>query len=289
MSCPYIKDKKIYLKKTSNVYKRAKVKVLKKYDNNKDSIITLNEFLEKEESQGPKAEIGKIGYHYQHYDNVYNYFTILMSTKLKYDKVMCIPQFVVRYNNIESKTTALYDITNNNYYFPKSMRNSIKFCYKENIRLIYFTFAIKDSRSWVTHANMMIIDIYNSTIERFEPYGRGTPKEERQIDNFVKDFVLEFLKIESYRYISPSNISDKIGIQTIADSYCGMCVTISMMYLQMRLLNLDVKQSKIIKYMINIPKKKLKSKILRFARYVEKTLKKHSNKIDKNRYENYVL
>ena len=88
---------------------------------------------------------------------------------------------------------------------------------------------------------------------------------------------MKILGLNDYRYISPKAISNKIGLQHLGDSYNGMCVTISMMYLHMRLLNLDKKPKYIIDHFIKKPKKELKTIILKYAKYIEKTLKKNLN------------
>lgn len=255
-------------------YRKIRNKLVKKYDKNKDGLISIDEYLANEISRGPKAKQGDIGYHYQHLDNIYQYFTIISLKKIKTFKVMCIPKFKVRYNKFQDRTTAVFDVTNGKYYFPKSMRSAVNKCKKEGIRLIYFTLSLKIDKTWFMHANMVILDLKNNTIERFEPHGCANFYKNKVVDDFFKKHVLKFLGFK--KYISPVNVSGKVGIQRKSDAYGGMCVTISMMYLQMRIMNLDVKQKKLVKYFLKMSKKNLKSVILKFARYVEKTLKSHN-------------
>ena len=54
-----------------------------------------------------------------------------------------------------------------------------------------------------------------------------------------------------------------------------MCITISMMYLHMRILNPDIPQKKLVKFLINRDKNKLKEMILKYAKHVEESLKKN--------------
>ena len=49
------------------------------------------------------------------------------------------------------------------------------------------------------------------------------------------------------------------------------------MYLQLRLLNPDLSQKKIVKFLLNKDKKELKTMILKYARHVERTLKDNKN------------
>ena len=54
-----------------------------------------------------------------------------------------------------------------------------------------------------------------------------------------------------------------------------------MMYLHLRILNPDIKQTKIVKHLLSYNSKKLKELILRYARHVERTLKNNSKLIEK--------
>ena len=54
-----------------------------------------------------------------------------------------------------------------------------------------------------------------------------------------------------------------------------MCVTIACMYICLRILNPDLKQKFIINTLLSFSKTKLKKLILRYAHYIEKTLKEN--------------
>ena len=88
------------------------------------------------------------------------------------------------------------------------------------------------------------------------------------------------LGLNDFKYLSPQKLSPFIGVQSKADAYCGMCVTISMMYLHMRILNPNIEQTKLVKFMMKRTREKLKTMILKYAKHVENTLKNN---------ENYVL
>ena len=191
-------------------FKKMEVDVLKKYDKNSDKIISIDEYLDYEISLGPKEKPGNINYHYQHYINIYNFFTILILKKIKEFQIMCIPQFEIIYNeNYIERTTAMIDLYDKKYYFPNSMIEAIKECRRSNIRLIYFTLIIRASKSYLTHANTIIIDLKKETLERFEPYG-CIIKFDNIIDDFFKKFVLRHLELYSFKYLKPTNLSEKI-------------------------------------------------------------------------------
>lgn len=279
-------------KLTKKKYKMMRSSSIKKYDRNKDGIISIDEYLAEEISKGPKAKEGEIHYHYQNLGNVFNYFTILTLKKVKPFRVMCIPNFAVKEGKYITRTAGIVDIVGKKYYFSDDMPNAINKCRKKDIRIIYFTFIIKFGKQKLTHVNVAIIDLFAKTLERYEPYGayklgKTFKKDQKEVDSFFNDFVMGFLKIKDFKYISPLKMYKKIGIQTKADAYCGMCVTISMMYLQMRLMNLDKKQGKIIEHFTKKPKKKLREIILKFAKYVEDTLKDNADLVQELDYELY--
>ena len=273
---------------TKKKYTKLNSKILNKYDKNKDNIITVNEYLAEEASKGPRADPGKIKYDYQKIENVYNFFTLLTLNKIKNYRVMCIPQFEIIFGeNYIVRTTTLLDIKYKKYYFPKTMIKAIKKCQYEGIRLVYFTLSIKYTKSWFTHANMVIIDLQKKTLERFEPHGCSRMYDNNKVDDFMKNFVLDYLQLNKYTYIKPTDISSTIGIQIKGDSFGGMCVTISAMYLHMRVLNIDIKQKKIIDYFLKMSNPKLKNTILKFAKYIENTLKKNADIVNDYNYKLY--
>lgn len=249
-----------------------------KYDLNNDDLVTIDEYLAKELSAGPKAVKTRINYNYQDYENIFNYFYILF-LNLKQFKILCIPNSILIYNNNATRVAVAFDQKKEKILIANNMRQSIKKCIdKERTRFIFFTFILIPKnvlKTKITHANMIIIDLSKKTIERFEPYGSLTVKFEEKMDKLFKTKILEKLDLEDFEYLSPTDICPKIGIQRIADSFCGMCITISMMYLHLRILNPDIKQSKLIKYIITRPKKKLKEMILKYAKHVEEKLKEN--------------
>ena len=252
--------------------------MLLKYDKNKDGIISLEEYLSKEISLGPKAKKTTIDYNYQDYDNIFNYFMIVFSKKSKF-KIVCIPNLTLHYKDFKTRAALAYDIENDILYHgfeDKTKEDIIKCSKKSNIRFIYFTFIIySDEKASISHANVIIIDLHKKTYERFEPHGKQSEEEGKIVNKLFRNRVKRVFGLEDFTYISPANISPIIGIQSIADSYCGMCITISMMYLHMRILNPDIPQKKLVKFLINRDKNKLKEMILKYAKHVEESLKKN--------------
>ncbi|ADO67264.1 hypothetical protein crov231 [Cafeteria roenbergensis virus] len=261
-------------------------KIRKKLDKNNDGLVSLDEYLAEEESKGPHEEEGNIGYHYQHYDNIVHYFKIVMRRFTKYN-ILCVPNFTVKYGSYIDKTAMIIDINNNQIIYGAKMKKAINECRKsKTARFIFFTLVLKLQNMSLTHANMVVIDLVQETLERFEPhgatfnFGSNSKKENNIVNNIISNQVLSELGLKKFNYISPQQISPFIGVQQTADAYCGMCVTISMMYLHLRILNPDIKQQKLIKFLLKRSKDKLKIMILKYAKHVEETLKDN---------ENYVL
>jgi len=131
---------------------------------------------------------------------------------------------------------------------------------------------------------MIIIDQVNKTIERYEPQGHHMAQDKNKkmlkgIDNKFNTKLLNYLGLKNYTYISPIDISPKLGLQLKADAYYGMCLSYSMLYLQLRIMNPDVDQADIIKYLIKKPRDEIYDIILRYTKYIEDKLKEHSQEI----------
>lgn len=267
---------------TVNTFKKNR----KKLDTNNDGLISLDEYLSEETSKGPLEEEGNIGYHYQHYDNIVHYFKIVMRRFTKYN-ILCVPNFTVKYGSYIDKSAMIIDTNKNQIIYGDKMKKAINECkINKTARFIFFTLILKFKNISLTHANMVVIDLVQKTLERFEPHGatfnfdNNSKKNNNTINKIISNQVLVELGLKNFEYISPQKISPFIGVQQTADAYCGMCVTISMMYLHLRILNPDIKQPKLVKFLLNRSKDKLKIMILKYAKHVEETLKDN---------ENYVL
>jgi len=248
------------------------------YDNDYNKLVTLDKYLDSEISKGPNADPGRIGYHYQHYDNVYNYFMIQYANSQIFNG-LCIPHFKLRWNNYETRTAMAYNLETKELIYSPRMNRAVEKCFnRKRARFIYFTFVvIFSNKTELTHANIVIIDMDKMTIERFEPYGHGHRGYMKEIDNVFVKKVLPKMGLQNFKYIPPASISPALGIQAKADSYGGMCVTITMLYLHLRIMNPDISRKLVIKYLLDMNKKELKKVILKYARHVEKTLKKNKN------------
>lgn len=281
-----------------NSYKKFKRNLIYKYkkelsrnnqvqnqvqDQELDKFISINDFLATEMSKGPKEEPGNINYFYQSYANIYNFFTILVN-HYNFNQILCIPNFVLKFKNYIDTTSIVYFTDSKELIVPIKLKYKINKCMdvNNNSRFIYCTFMIDNIKNTgPNHANMIIIDLYKKTLERFEPYGY-IEKFENEINNVISNRLLKIIELNNFTYLSPFDISIKLGPQSKADAYGGMCVTFSMLYLQLRLMNPDTIQKELIEYLIKKDKQVLKKMILRYAKFIEITLKKYNYQIHEN-------
>tara|TARA_Y100000768_G_C23921323_1_gene655095 strand:+ start:10 stop:879 length:870 start_codon:yes stop_codon:yes gene_type:complete len=271
--------------KKSKKSKKLHIKNLKKYDNNNDGLITMKEYLDKEISKGPKEKKTDffLKYNYQANINVYNYFMLALKNFKKF-KILCVPNFLLKWNNKITRTAIVYDIEKKLLYMSQDMVKAVTDCRcNDKARFIFISFLILyHSDDKLTHANIIVIDLHKKTLELFEPHGHSLFNSSiTKINNKVIKSILKYLKLNKFKYLSPIHLSPKIGIQINSDSYCGMCITISMMYLHMRILNPDINPQKIVKYFINQDPKKVKIIILKYTKHIQKTLIKNKIKVKK--------
>jgi len=271
-------------------YKKFKTNFILKYKNNLsrnsnqkilDSFISIDDFLAVEMSKGPDEPAGNIFYFYQSIRNIFNFFTILIN-HYKFDEILCIPKIVIKWKKYIDMVYVVFIFDDDELIIPKKFKKKIKQCIETDIRFIYFTFTISYSDSELTHVNMIIIDLYKNTIERFEPYGFINEYEEKKINDVIKNRLLGILELEDFKYLNPLDISPKIGPQKKIDAYNGMCVTYTMLYLQLRLMNPDIIQKQLVNYLVKMNKKNLINLVLRYAKFIELTLKNNEYQIFEN-------
>ena len=90
------------------------------------------------------------------------------------------------------------------------------------------------------HANILIIDKLNKTVERFEPNGTHSLNRDdmfSQVSNMMDIVLEEYFKKYNLKYIKPIDLCPKIGIQAMESFFkdsVGYCVTWSILYAQER-------------------------------------------------------
>lgn len=107
------------------------------------------------------------------------------------------------------------------------------------------------------HANILIVDTENKTVERFEPQGTITYTPRFTCpQSFADEELSEFFSEYNYQYLSPKDICPLIGPQEEYEKQKGLrqeegyCVTWSMIYANLRLENLS-ESKEIVRNMTN--------------------------------------
>lgn len=156
-----------------------------------------------------------------------------------------------------------------------------------------------------SHANILIIDKKEKTIERFEPNGynepRNFPYNKNLLDNLLKS---KFQQLLNFKYLEPKDYLPTIGFQileTINEDKCkiigdpnGYCAVWCIFYAKYRLENPDVNPKKLVYKIINnikLQNKSFKIVIRNFSKNIsslrDKFLKKYNIDINDWMNNNY--
>ncbi len=133
------------------------------------------------------------------------------------------------------------------------------------------------------HANILIYDFKNMTVERFEPYGNSS-----DIENIVDDVLEEELTWNTgLKYLRPRDYLPYAGFQTLSDEnnpsnkkagdFGGFCLAWCLWYLETRIKNPTVDPKTLVSKLIQ----KILNSDLKFNEYI----RNYSNKINEKRVE----
>ena len=144
-----------------------------------------------------------------------------------------------------------------------------------------------------SHANILIIDIINRTIERFEPNGKNAPRgfnyNSVLLDNILASKFANLLP--EYQYITPCMYLPDIGFQlyeTLEDEKCkkigdpnGFCAVWCVWWADQRISNIDIPPKKLVEELIKhikLGKKSFKNLIRNYSMNIIKIRDEHLNK-----------
>lgn len=258
------------LRKTLRNFKKSFKKSIKRVKESvlinkrlKDKYKIIDVPLDKKENKGTEETTGFIDYHYQKLTNISEFLSIIAKNNDCYVDDNLTIEYNIKTRNIKSLYSTLEYFKNKIYQNKNKRFIAITF----NVQLITFS-----------HANIILIDNQNKNIEFFEPHGH---KEEDSTLEGVKGAYLQKSKsikkfidkvLPDYKFINVSEIFKQEGFQMKYDSRHGYCVTWSILYAHYRLLNPDIKLDVIIQYIYYYI---TTSKLLRYAKFIEKILKKN--------------
>lgn len=237
----------------------------------------------KEKSKGSKASLGNINYHYQEFNNTFEYFNILLKRNKRFRKLVCIPNvsdswmkaFLIQEFTKKDDKYDLMSIRPVDRFVPiNDFVKKINECLKTH-QIVPINFTL-ETPEYGKHANMIIFDSKKKTIEHFEPHGFHEDSQwsisRAYIKSIsgVKKFAMKYF--QEYKIISPKDFEPRNGLQATIDAYSGMCVSWSILYLNYRILNPDISSKVLVRH---INKKIKRVQLLKFTRYVELILKKY--------------
>jgi hypothetical protein len=131
------------------------------------------------------------------------------------------------------------------------------------------------------HANILVYDFKNLTVERFEPYGNSS-----LIDNSIDELLEEELTWNTgLKYLRTNDFLPWAGFQTISDEtnlinkkagdFGGFCLAWCLWYLETKLKNPDVDSKTLVSKLIH----KMTKLDIKFSEYI----RNYSNKINEKR------
>ena len=235
--------------------------------------------------KGSLETLGNINYHYQKYENTFSFFDKIMNKDDNMKRLLCIPdvgdkwmrsflKVLLDENDIDTSELMVKNVEPvDPLVSVEKFNEMIRKCDK---RFIAVSVQLIVHNKPGSHANMLIIDKVNKSVELFEPHGKRSsetsmdslPGAYKISNKLIKKYFEKYF--HDYKFISPSDYLPTYGLQVKVDAYNGMCVTWCIMYLHYRVLNPNKTQQQIIS---KIKRTVDKPFLLRYAKYVEKTIK----------------
>lgn len=147
-----------------------------------------------------------------------------------------------------------------------------------NFSFVYISIDIPEGG---LHANILIYDFINNTIERFDPYG-DTVFFDKKLDEILEE---ELTWNTGFKYLKPSEFMPISGFQTISDElnplnqkagdYGGFCLAWCTWYLEHRLKNKKIPPTLLVNKLL----KKISKLDITFMEYI----RNYANKLNINR------
>jgi hypothetical protein len=265
------------------------VRTLRKKSKRGKKTIRKNAFINvpitNKKLKGTSETLGSINYHYQKYHNTFRFFRVIKRYNKNIKKLLCIPDvgqswmrsilsIMLDSDSLDTSAKAERNIRPvDSSISVEKFNHMVRQC---NKRFIAISVQLIVRNKPGTHANILIIDTENNTVELFEPH--GSRSSDTTMDSLVGAYSISdkllkkyFAKhFPEYRYISPQENLPSYGLQVEVDAYNGLCVTWCILYLHYKILNPDKSQKALMRY---IKKTVNKSFILKYAKYVEDMIK----------------
>ena len=172
----------------------------------------------------------------------------------------------------------------NIHYIPINLQEAILISIsRPGIKFIFIRLSLIVTET-MNHANILIYDIENNTIERFDPYGvvpYGTPDD---LDDHLEKYFKKIIK-KDIQYLRPKDYMNNVSFQIISNENNkmnqkfgdpgGYCLAWVYWYVEMRLMNKNVKPKILIEKLIN----KINDSDLTFLEHI----RNYANELDKQK------
>ena len=256
---------------------------------------------------GPINHIACIPNYILCYDNYYNNYN---SIEDKNGKLKC-PNGLNIFSYDRATIIILNSPTNNNksnidmkLIIPDNFKQTINKCKIDNKTIVICELVLSDHDDdyGVVHANCIIINLDQKTIERFDPHGAnhytpdgneinsssydfkfgktqknkiksGATFDQEKIDNYLINKFQNILP--DYIYIPINETCPYFGPQSKTDAFLGLCATWTTMYMILKILNPKLNSDIISQKMIIGSREMLLNKVLRFQKFIIETLKEN--------------
>ena len=280
---PKIKSKKRNKKKYKKMKNKTKINKIK--TQNKSGIIDPP--ISNKISLGTLATEGSEDFHYQAYENIFTFFTKILEKNVHLKDILCFPKdkydwlnsfLRINLDDEDIKSSILVERNvslRNSGSNLKIVKDLVRTCESKGKRFFVMTVMLIVPGKPGSHANIIVIDLKEKSIELFEPHSKTT--ELSTLDSLEGAYTISnrllrktFSEIlPKYSYIAPNDYLPRYGLQSKTDAYTGLCITWSMIYVHYRILNPEKSRKEIIKHMNKIKRRF----ILRYAGYVEQLIK----------------
>ena len=274
-------------RKVTRTNRIIKVIRIKRSQHSKNAII--NPPLSDNKLLGTIETMGSMNYFYQKYSNIYKFFKIITvhyrkTGEYKLENI-CMPEFgniergsfaALRYN-IDNKYSSTNPTPSDHNTHMSQALSQINHCLNNKTdRFVTLSYQIVSYDSDISHANSLLFDNVNKTIELFEPHSALTDSSTMEgivgaykiINTNLKKFIKAHFK--NYKYISPQEYLPSYGLQINYDAYNGLCVTWNILYIHYKLLNPNIDSKKLVRHINNYFNV---GKLLRYGKYVKEMLK----------------
>jgi hypothetical protein len=288
-----LKDKEIIFdfsdkyEKTNNLTKWFNfLKTLKKYKEDNNVILQENTYFHANQFQ---SKFKDMAFYLLHFKNKYKNLFIpnindIQLTNLNDMENMNIDWPDPMLENSQFFPWIIFYQNDDEYWIHQQLNNMINIqrrIKKYDFGFCYLSLKTND----VLHANILIYDFNNFTIERFDPYG-NTFHFDKKLDEILEE---ELTWNTGLKYIKPSDYMQVSGFQTVSDElnpykqksgdFGGYCLAWCMWYLEHRILNKKIKNCDLVNKLI----RKLSINENTFM----ETIRNYANKLNESRV-NYL-